>query len=68
MSRLEFIESQIAHVVETRERAVEVIADCNRQLLFLGSERNRQLGNLASRHLYAVPDLPPDTEIPDGAA
>jgi len=69
MSRLEFINSQIEHVEETKERAIEVIADCNRQLLLLGSERNKELGRTATRHLHAVPDLPPQqTDIPDGVA
>lgn len=73
---LQFIERQIAETREVRDDALRVAQEASHKLLELGSERNRILGKLASRHLYAVADvvevpnsrLEVNRQPPDGAA
>lgn len=65
------IESQIAEQQGIRDDALRVVAEADRKLLELNLERNRILGTIASRHLYAVPDIMGrdiTPRQPDGAA
>lgn len=67
--KISLVEADIAGWTEARRQAIETIGEANGHLLELGSERNRILGQMASRHLYVVPTVTPyRPDIPDGAA
>lgn len=65
-----FIEQAISQTTEIRDDALKMASEASSRLLRLGSERNRILGEIAGRHLYAVPDLTTRIELepPDGVA
>ena len=63
--RLTQIDQQLAFLDRRRQAAEDVIAETDVEILELEFERSQLLGTRAVRHLYAVPDLPPE---PNGAA
>jgi hypothetical protein len=52
------IESQLAFIERRKELALLTFIESNNEIARLQFERNRLLGGAATRHLYAIPDLP----------